>query len=256
MSVDLHCHLLPGIDDGPDTMEDAIALARALVSAGTTTVAATPHVSHTYPNSAAEISVALDELRAALTAERIALEVVPGAEISALLAAELEPGEVTRLRLGHGPYLLLECPLTAVLGDFESTVHRLTVHGSRVVLAHPERSPAFLRNPDLLPRLVARGAIASITAASLSGAFGSNRRRFALDAVRAGFAHNVASDAHGAVRRPPGVRGAVDEAGLGWASDWLTNGVPAAVLRGDPLPPRPHQPPRGLLQRLRRTGRR
>jgi protein-tyrosine phosphatase len=237
--IDLHCHLLPGIDDGPATTEDAVALARAFVAEGITRVAATPHVSPAHPNSAAVVEEAWLALVGELGRAPVALEVVAGAELDLLHGASLPDAELEGLTLGHDGALLVECPFSAVVPQFETLVARLQDKGFRVVLAHPERSPAFLRDPELLRRLVRSGALASLTGASFAGRFGRTARKYACWALDAGLAHDVATDAHDVVRRPPVLRGPLQEAGYGWAADWLTVEVPAAVLAGGPLPARP-----------------
>jgi protein-tyrosine phosphatase len=237
--IDLHCHLLPGIDDGPATTEDAVALAHAFLAQGITRAAATPHVSPDHPNSAAVIHVAWRALVGELDRANVPLEVVTGAELDLLHGASLPDAELEGLMLGRGGALLVECPFSAIVPQFELLVGRLQDKGFRVVLAHPERSPAFLRDPELLRRLVAGGALASLTGASFAGRFGRTARKYACWAVDEGLAHDVATDAHDVARRPPVLRGPLEEAGYGWAADWLTVEVPAAVLGGGPLPARP-----------------
>jgi protein-tyrosine phosphatase len=236
--IDLHCHLLPGIDDGPKTIEDSLALARAAVSAGTRTIVATPHVSWHYPNEPETIARLTAELNERLSSEGIELEVRAGAEIAMTRAGEVQ-GELERLSLGGGSWVLLEPPFSPLATGLEGVVAELRGAGRQVVLAHPERCPAFHRDPATLESLVRAGALSSITAGSLVGRFGGEVRRFARRLVAEGLAHNVASDAHDAVKRPPGMSAELLEAGLGELSDWLTSAVPAAILSGEEIPPRP-----------------
>jgi protein-tyrosine phosphatase len=251
--IDLHCHLLAGIDDGPTTGEDAVVLGQALVAAGVTRVVATPHVSPAHPNDAAGIHAAWLDVVAALGRAHVALEVVTGAELDLLHAQGLDEEEIGRLGLGPDGPLLVECPLVAVMPQFEQLVGRLHERGHRVLLAHPERSPIFLREPDLLARLVAAGAMASLTGSSFAGRFGRTAQRYACWAVDEELAHDVSSDAHDAVRRPPVLTGALEQAGYGWATRWLTRDASAAILAGTELPPRPARPAPGGWARVRRT---
>ncbi len=108
--IDLHSHVLPGIDDGPDSIEGSLALARAAAAAGTRTLLATPHVSWRYPNDASTIARLVDELNERLRTERIELEVRPGAEIAMTRLADVEPEELSRLELGGSRWLLVEPP--------------------------------------------------------------------------------------------------------------------------------------------------
>jgi protein-tyrosine phosphatase len=167
--IDLHCHVLPGIDDGPDTIDGSLSLARAASAAGTRTLVATPHVSARYPNDAATITRLVDELNQRLRAEGIAIDVRAGAEIALTSAAELGPEQLADLTLGGGPWLLIEPPFTPVAHGIDLIVLDLVRQGHRVVLAHPERCPAFHRDRAVLESLVRAGVLTSVTAGSLVG---------------------------------------------------------------------------------------
>jgi protein-tyrosine phosphatase len=240
--IDLHCHVLAGIDDGPRTIEDSVALARDAAAAGTRTLVATPHVSQRYANDAVTIAAKAAELNDRLIAEGVELEVRVGAEIAITRALELEPGELQRLTLGGGGWLLLEPPFLPSAGGLEIMLIDLQRRGHRIVLAHPERCPAFQRDPLLLRSLVRGGILTSITAGSLVGRFGGSVRRFAMDLVAEGIVHNVASDAHDRGGRAPGIIAELDRSGLGALADWWTLEVPTAILDGAEIPPRPAVP--------------
>ncbi len=126
------------------------------------------------------------------------------------------------------------------------------------MLAHPERCPAFLRDPAQLRGFVDAGMLTSITAGSYAGRFGRDVERFARRLLDEGLVHDIASDGHGAgARRPPSIGPELEEAGFGESADWHARAVPLAILDGTPLPPAPPPPPappkRGLLDRLRRA---
>lgn len=237
--IDLHCHVLPGIDDGPATVEEAVAIARAAARGGTRVMVATPHVSLRYRNDAPTIGRLVGELNARLEAEGVLIEVRPGAEIAIANVGELDRSELLSLGLGGGPYLLMEPPFTRSFTRLGPILLDLQRRGHRIVLAHPERCPVFHREPELLETLVDAGALTSITAGSLVGAFGRHVRRFALDLVRADMVHNVASDAHDDGNRAPGIATELERAGLAPLADWLTRQVPSAILEGAEIPPRP-----------------
>lgn len=242
--IDLHSHVLPGIDDGPETIEGSLALARAVADSGVRTLMATPHVSWRYPNAAGTIAPLVAEVNARVQAEGIELEIRAGAEIAMTRAAELDPDELSRLTLGGGEWLLIECPFTPVATGMDALVLDLQRRGHRVVLAHPERCPAFHRDRRPLEMLVRGGVLTLITAGSLVGRFSGEVQRFAMQLVREDLVHNVASDTHDTGRRPPGLVSELEQAGLGALSEWLTQSVPAAILDGGPIPPRPeYQPP-------------
>jgi protein-tyrosine phosphatase len=241
--IDLHCHVLAGIDDGPETIEASIALARAAAALGTGTIVATPHVSWKYRNDASTIARLVEEANTAFAAVGLALDVVPGAEIAMTRATDLAPEELAALTLGDGPWLLIECPYTSVAIGLDNLLLDLQDQGHRILLAHPERCPAFHRDPRMLASLIRAGVLTSITAGSLAGRFGRSVRRFALELAQEDMVHNVSSDAHNHTHRPPGMAVELEHAGLGALVDWLTVQVPAAVLMGEEIPPRPSLAP-------------
>jgi len=237
--IDLHCHVLPGIDDGVQSFDASVALARAAALAGTRTLVATPHVSARYRNDAETIGRLAHELRRRLSVTGVELQVLAGAEIAWSQLGALGEDEISRLTLGGGPWLLVEPPFATAAIGLVPTLLELRRSGRSVLLAHPERCPAFHREPSLLRALLAEGILTSITAGSLVGSFGRTVRRFALELVHAGMVHNVASDAHDASQRPPSIRAELEKSGLDPLADWLTHEVPAAILAGEPIPSRP-----------------
>jgi protein-tyrosine phosphatase len=254
--IDLHSHILPGVDDGPATVEGSLELARVAVAAGTRTILATPHINDDRSIDAARVAEGLEALRPALAEAEIPLEVLPGGEIAMWRLGDLDDAALRTLALGGGPYLLVESPFSPAIGAFEPLVLDLLGRGHRVLLAHPERCPAFHRDPERLQRLVDAGVLVQITAGSMTGGFGSTVRRLTASMLRTGVVHVVASDAHDAVKRPPGLRDGFaslerDLPGLAELQPWLTEGVPRAILDGTPLPERPPLPKEaGFLRRL------
>jgi protein-tyrosine phosphatase len=237
--IDLHCHVLPGIDDGPATIEGSVALARVAARDGTRVLVATPHVNRRYPNAPEVIERGVQAVRERLVDEAIALDVRAGAELAMTRLLELEAAQIGRYALGGGGWLLVECPLASAATGFDILVLDLLRRGHRVLLAHPERCPTFHREPQKLQTLVQAGALTSITSGALVGRFGGAVGRFALDLLCRGLVHNVASDAHDHVHRPPTMRADLQLAGLEALADWLTDAVPAAILADKEIPPRP-----------------
>jgi protein-tyrosine phosphatase len=260
--IDLHCHLIPGVDDGPASMNESIALAERLVAEGVETVVATPHVSPDYPTSAEMMVAGVADVRAALAAAAVPLSVEHGAEISFAILSGLGRDELRRLTLGGGDVLLLESPYNAAAPFLEEAIFDVQVMGFRTMLAHPERSPVFQEQPDRVATLVERGALCCVNGGSLGGRFGERVRTTAVELFRRGLVHAVASDAHDLRGRPPLLRAVFaglegDLPGIGPQVGWYTRKVPAALLAGEPLPPRPATPSpprrlRGLIARLRR----
>ena len=247
--IDLHTHVLPGIDDGPPSTEASIELARVAAAAGTTTLVATPHIAWDLPNDAATVARGIAQLQPELDAAGIPITLRGGGEIVITKAIDLSDEELTALRLGGGEWLLAECPLSGSASGFESLLHQLQARGHRIVLAHPERSPTLQRDPSILRGLVDAGMLSSVTAGSLRGDFGSTVKRFTFDLLEQDLVHNVASDAHDARRRRPGIADAFEAAaselpGIEERAEWLTVDVPRAVLDGGPVPAAPGEPPR------------
>jgi protein-tyrosine phosphatase len=260
--IDLHAHVLPGIDDGPPDLDAALALLSAMAEGGVRTVVATPHVSELYPNGPEEIRAALATVRQAVTARGLEIEVLAGAEVTIEAACALPDEELRALCLAGGPSLLVESPLSPSAGDFDPLLASLRERGFSLVLAHPERSPAFQREPRRLLDLVAAGDLCSVTAGAMSGRFGRTARRFTIDLLREGFVHDVASDAHDLAGRPPGLLAGFaalesELPGIAAHARWHTEEVPAAILAGrrpppGPAPPGPAPPRRRWLPGLRR----
>lgn len=243
--IDIHCHILPGIDDGPANEAEALELARAAVAAGTLAMVATPHVSWDYPgNSSHVIADGVARMEAALAREGIPLQLYTGAEIAMTRVGELSDEELLRLRLGgpEGTHLLVECPLSPTATGFAQVLSQLREKGHQIVLAHPERCPAFQRDPAQFERLAAEGCLAQVTAGALVGRFGRTVQEFGDRLVREGLAQDISSDAHSATRRPPGIRPELVEAGFGEQADWLGHEVPYAILTGAPIPFAPAMP--------------
>ena len=241
--IDLHCHVLPGIDDGPDRMEQSLALARAASATGVEALVATSHVNWDYRNDSATIATLAADLEMLLAASDArgepAVKVLPGAEVAATLVMDIDREELSRLGLGGGRWLLLEPPLTTSVSGLDAVVAELQARGHGVLLAHPERCPAFHRDTRMLESLIEAGALTSITASSLTGRFGSTVRRFSYALLAADAVHNVASDFHDLSARPPGMSASLAEAGLGALGEWLTYDVPLAILEDREIPPRP-----------------
>src|SRR2546421_7534254 len=168
--IDLHAHILPGLDDGPPTLEGSLDLARAAVEDGIELIAATPHVRHDYPTTPDEMERAVADLRAALADAGIPLELRTGGEL-ALENLELPPDELRRFGLGGSlRYLLVETPYVGWPFDIGERLFRLHAAGFTPVLAHPERNDEVQADPEgRLHPLVETGVLVQLTAASLDG---------------------------------------------------------------------------------------
>jgi protein-tyrosine phosphatase len=259
--IDLHAHILPGLDDGPPDLDASAAMAAAAVEAGTRVMAATSHVNRGFALRAHQLDAARALVVERLAAEAIPLEVVQGGEISLSRVADLDDDELRELTLGESRWLLLECPLSPGAPSMEPAVASLRGRGFQVLLAHPERSPSFLRGPEPLERLVGFGALAQVTSGSFAGEFGDTVRRGAFAMLERGLVHVLSSDGHGPRHRPPDLRTALAAFERRYSSgpdaelqfDWMTSHAPRALLADEPPPARPEPPQaaRGLLRRFR-----
>ena len=262
--IDLHSHLLPGIDDGAPDMEHALDLARAAADQGTHVLAATPHLRADFPDVVpGELNARCEEIRAAIAEAGIELEVIQGGEAGLMWAVNASDDD---LRMGsygaRGSDLLVETPYGPLNDMFEQFLFTLPDRGYRLLLAHPENNPTYQRHPERLHELTERGVLLQVTARSL---IRSDTRRgprpLAESLVRDGYAHVLASDAHsGHQLRPPALGAGAEAAAalVGKArARWLVRDAPAAILAGEPLPePPPAElaPKRGgWLGRLRGT---
>lgn len=245
--IDLHCHPLPGVDDGPATTEHALAMLRRAQAAGIRTMVATPHISPRYPdNRAGNIGSAVVTLQAQAAAADVDVRLLPGAELDLMHREVLREEELPGLRLGGGPYTLVELPFTAT-ARFAEMLLGMHHDVQPALLAHPERCYAFQEDPGLLARLVDSGMLTQISAASILGSFGSTVQRSAWWMLEQGLVHVVATDAHDAVRRPPILREPLEKSGLHAVIGTLCEDNPAAILAGArPEPAPPVKPPRSL----------
>jgi protein-tyrosine phosphatase len=249
--IDLHSHILPGLDDGAGTLEESLEIARAAAADGVELVAATPHVRADYPTRAEAMERLVASTQEALQNEGIPVRLCPGGEIALDFLAELDAEDLRRFGLGGNPrYLLLEFPYGGWPLSLETVIFELRASGVTPVIAHPERSAAVQAAPERLRPAVDAGAIVQLTANSLT----AGTRAPALHAARTlldlELGHLIAGDAHAPALRTAGMRNAAAAVGDDALGDWLTVGVPRAIVENEPLPERP-QRRRGRL-RLRR----
>ena len=238
--IDLHTHILPGLDDGARTLEDALDMASAFAGEGVTAVAATPHVRDDFPTSIEAMLEAVETLQQALAREGIRLVVLPGAELSVEWIARFDVTELRRLTLaGSGRYILVETPDHGWPAALVEQLLELRLAGFTPLLAHPERNPVVQATPSLLAPLVEGGMLVQVTAASLDGRLGKASQVTGRRLVAAGLAHVLASDAHAAHVRAAGMRRALETLEDEALAHWLGTDVPLALAHAQDAPPRP-----------------
>ena len=227
-------------------MEDTVAMARLAVDGGVTTMVCTPHMARSYPHTtAARVTRAAEDTRAALAQAGVPLTVLTGAEIAMDWIGRMSDDDLRAASLGgNGRWLLVEMPFVGWPVGVTDLLTDLELRGFRAVLAHPERAGAVQSAPERMRDLVGRGALVQVTAASLTGGHGRMARQTARTLLRNGMVHLLASDAHDPEERVPGLieglRGAADAIRVDPDQlRWMVEEGPGLVLQGgDVRPPR------------------
>ncbi len=249
--IDLHTHILPGVDDGVTTMDEALEFARIAAADGVRTIVATPHYREGFfinPRSA--VLAAVEVLNARLSAESIPISVLPGAEVH--ICADV----IERVKARHAPTLadngrtvLFELSMRQYPIDLENLVFQMRLAGLQVLFAHPERIRYFQDDVSRYEAVIHLGAFGQITTGSIMGVFGGDIASFSEELARKRLVHVLASDAHNSGGRPP-----VLSRAIGRLETWIGGDLarrmagefPAAFLEGrDPeLPPHTESRPR------------
>ncbi len=226
--VDIHCHILPGMDDGPDTMEDSVRMAEAAISDGVTHLVATPHANDNYVFDPERIRRFRDELQQKIGAR---LQISTGCDFHLsyenLQAVHQDP---QRFTLNQKNYLLIEFADFALPPFLDEALHKLQVSGLHLIITHPERNPLVRARPERLYGWVTRGFFVQVTALSLLGRFGPQAQQAATQYLDCNLIHFIASDAHNLRGRPPKLREAYD-----WVAQRRGAAVAQALFRDNPL---------------------
>ncbi len=235
--IDLHTHILPGIDDGVATEDEAVEFARVARSDGVRTIVATPHCKEGfYFNTREPIGEAVTQLRGRLEREGIDIELVPGAEVHLCpdLPQRIQDGRAPTLA-DNGKTLLLELSLTQYPVELENLIFQLKLANIEILFAHPERIRYFQDDPSRYEEVIRLGAYGQLTTGSVLGVFGSSAAAFSEELVRKGLVHVLATDAHNVRGRPPVMRSAV-EAIVPWVgerrAEAMVSSIPRAMLEG------------------------
>ena len=254
--IDLHTHVLPGLDDGPPDLVGSLAMLDIAAADGVRVLVATPHIREDYPAvGPGELAERVGEVNDLARRYDLDIEVVPGGEVALEAALGLDDTDLRHVTLGqNGHDLLVETPHGPLPRDFEDRLAAVRSRGMRITLAHPELSPDFQNGSDRLVALAADGVLLQITASSLSGSRRSRSRALALQLLSQRVAHVIASDAHAPRWREPRLRSQVEE--LRRSRDeldgfiaWATEDAPRAILAATPLLSPPANPRRRRLFR-------
>lgn len=252
--IDLHAHLLPGLDDGPSSLAASVEMARAAHAAGIATVVCTPHMIDRYPTDPRQAVEQMELLRDALDVAEVPVRLLQGGEIALPYLPRLDDEALRAASVGGaGRWLLLEMPFQGWPLALPQLLADLEMRGYGAIVAHPERAESIQRAPDRMRELVGRGALVQLTAGSFLGDHGPGARRTALMLLAGGVAHFLASDAHSAGPwRPPEIEEGLQAAADGidvhpQALRWMVEEGPAAVIEGRPVRP-PRLTPRRRLR--------
>jgi protein-tyrosine phosphatase len=198
--VDLHCHILPGLDDGPAAMDESVAMAESAIADGITHVVATPHSSSRFFFDFARVRQLRDELQARI-GER--LTIATGCDF------HLNPENLESLRkhaahycINQRHYLLVEFNEISIPPSMDQTLHEIQLAGVQPVITHPERNGILRARPERLKKWVRQGCFVQVTGGALTGSFGDRSQVDALRWIGEGLVHFVASDAHNTRNRP------------------------------------------------------
>ena len=239
---DLHAHILPGVDDGPQTMREAVDMARIAAQNGTCLIVATPHRKDvTEGVGVPRLRRTIADLQRRVTAQGIDIELALGMENHIDETLPQDAAECRALTMNESRYILVEMPFFGDISEHpyaEGALAALQARGLIPILAHPERIEAFQRQPALLARFIGEGMLSQITRGSLLGHWGDPVREFTLALLRAGMAHILSSDTHAPCPpRTPELGGALrvtaDIVGMDAARAMVT-GIPRAIVRDEP----------------------
>jgi len=238
--IDIHCHILPNVDDGPTNLEETLEMCRMALADGITTIVATPHQQNgVYNNSSASILKNVETVSLALKKEDIPLEILPGADvyIEVNTGEKITQGEIMTLN-NTRRYFLLEFPAHTTPPNIDKIIFDLLLKNITPILTHPERIIEVQEHPGRIYDLVSQGVLSQITAMSITGEFGRLVQKCAKTLLKHNLAHIIASDAHSVNSRPPILSKAVNVVGrmLGEdvAADMVTT-IPSLVIRGEPI---------------------
>ena len=237
--IDIHSHLLPGIDDGSENLNASLQMARDAVADGVTHALMTPHhMNGRYVNHASDVIKLTADFQTELNNANIPLTVFPSQEvrINGGLLSALDDGDILTTD-EQGTYILIEFPSDDVPAFTMDMLFQIQQRGLVPIIVHPERNTRLMKEPQLLNDMVSRGAYAQVTASSYVGTFGKAVTAFSEDIIANGLAHLFASDAHHIPGRKYNMRAAFDKLtkqyGQSMVNEFDNNA--RALVNGEPL---------------------
>jgi protein-tyrosine phosphatase len=243
--VDIHCHILPDLDDGPDSLETSLQMAEMAISDGITHVVATPHANDRYPFIPELIQKRRDEIQASL-GDRLLFATGCDFHLSFENLQDIREAPA-KYTINQKTYLLVEFADYAIPPSTDQTLHQLHLAGLKPIITHPERNPLIRSNPERLYRWLRQGCYAQVTALSFLGRFGPAAKEAAERWLQEDCIHFIASDAHNLTSRPLKLREAFDHVTALKGEEVaraLCRENPLAAFEGRPLPYVPEPPER------------
>jgi protein-tyrosine phosphatase len=239
--IDLHCHILPGLDDGVRTLAEAREVARHALEDGVRVIAATPHVRADYPTTPQEMERGVTELRRDLAESGLEIAIASGGEVAFGYLPQLSREALSRFTLNRNDaHLLIEFPYHGWPLAIERVVMDLRAGGLTPILAHPERNPDVQERPARLAEVIEAGALVQITALSVLGRLGRGPKKAADALLAEGLVHVLATDGHGPHIREGGLAKAARALRDEGLAHYLTSEAPSAILAGE-APPMPRR---------------
>ena len=212
--IDIHAHILPSLDDGPETIEESVELCKIAANDGIKTIVATPHTKDgVYESKSDEILKMVEILNLKLKENQIDIEILPGAEIhiNEGLVESIKSGEVLTVNNG-GKFILFELPFSFIPPGTDNFIYNLRINGIVPIIAHAERIATFQNNPEIVSQLVTIGALVQVNAPSVTGQAGPRERKCSKWLLKNRLVHFIASDVHSLTGRPPVLSKAVEYA--------------------------------------------
>lgn len=220
--IDIHCHILPGIDDGAKISEDSIEMVKVASKEGIKTIIATPHHrNNQFNNKKDDILKYVEDINKVLVQEKLPITVLPGQEVRIYgeILEDYSKGEI--LTLNHTQYLFIEFPSSSVPRFAERLLYDIQTQGIIPIIVHPERNKELQEKPELMYEFVKNGALTQVTAASVCGYFGKKIKHFSEQLIEANLTHFIASDAHNTSSRTFKMMQAFDEIYKKYGSDYV-----------------------------------
>lgn len=200
--IDLHCHILPGIDDGAKTLEDTLKMLRSAVEEGIVVITASPHHNPQYNNEREGILNKVSEVAQLIERENLPIQVLPGQEVRIYgeVLKDYAAGKLVT-SADNTKYMLIEFPSNHVPGYAKQLFYQMILQGLQPILVHPERNAGIIEHPELLYGFVEQGVLSQVTASSVTGHFGKKIQKLTFQMMENNLTHFIASDAHNVTSR-------------------------------------------------------